>query len=54
MNKKHESEFENVVKPLMRYMADNFHPHTKIVVDGSSAEVIEVISRTTTDQFIKD
>nr|WP_282563649.1 hypothetical protein [Providencia alcalifaciens] len=54
MNKKHESEFENVVKPLMKYMADNFHPHTKIIIDGTSAEVIEVISRTTTDQFIKD
>ncbi|BBG58495.1 Uncharacterised protein [Providencia rustigianii] len=54
MNKKQDNEFEKVVKPLMKYMAENFHPHTKIVVDGSSAEVIEVISRTATDEFIKD
>ncbi|NIH23398.1 hypothetical protein [Providencia heimbachae] len=54
MNKKHESEFENVIKPVMKYLAENYHPHVKVIVDGSSAEIVEVHSSISTSEFIRD
>ncbi|WP_368890394.1 hypothetical protein [Morganella morganii] len=54
MNQKHESEFEKVVKPLMKYLSENYHPHVKVIVDSSSAEVVEVHSSISTNDFIKD
>ncbi|EOE5319655.1 hypothetical protein ACKGF9_001715 [Providencia rettgeri] len=54
MNNKDGSEFEKVTKPLMKYLAENYHPHVKVVVDSSSAEIIEVHSSISTDEFIKD
>nr|ELR5228783.1 hypothetical protein [Providencia rettgeri] len=53
MNSKDESEFEKVTKPLMKYLAENYHPHVKVVVDSSSSELIEVHSSISTDEFIK-
>ncbi|HHR6028531.1 TPA: hypothetical protein ACS70J_000758 [Providencia alcalifaciens] len=54
MTQKHESEFETAVKPLMKYLAENYHPHVKVVVDSSTAEIIEVHNSISTDEFIKD
>ncbi|HHR6139776.1 hypothetical protein [Proteus vulgaris] len=54
MNQKNESEFDAVVKPLMKYLAENYHPHVKVVVDSTTAELVEVHNSISTDEFIKD
>lgn len=33
--------FEEAVKPLMKWLADNYHPHMKVLVDSTTAERLE-------------
>lgn len=39
-NEKHR-EFEALVKPLMRWLWENHHPHITVVLDSHHAEVLE-------------
>lgn len=34
-------DFEKAVEPAIRYLFKNHHPHTKIYIDYSSAELLE-------------
>lgn len=33
--------FEDAVKTLMKWLADNHHPHMKVIVDSTCAELVE-------------
>lgn len=46
--------FERAVKPVMKYLAENHHPHTKIIIDSNIAELVEGIKTVVTDEFIVD
>lgn len=48
------SEFEKLAKPLIKYLNDHFHPHVKIIIDGTSAEIVEGQMAFTTEEYIKD
>jgi hypothetical protein len=41
-------------KPLMKFLADNFHPHVSVNVDYSDAVFNEQSCRVRTEEFIKD
>jgi hypothetical protein len=41
-------------KPLMKFLAENFHPHVKVIVDSTDAEFLEASARIINDEFIKD
>ena len=47
-------DFENVVKPVMKYLAENHHPHMKIIIDSNVAELVEGVKTVVTDEFIVD
>lgn len=49
-----QNEFAEATKPLIKFIADNFHPHVTVIVDGSSAEMLEGICSFRTEEFIKD
>lgn len=34
--------FEEVVRPVMEWLAKNRHPNTKIVVESDRAQIVEV------------
>ncbi len=34
-------ELEKLVEPLQDWLAENYHPHVKVIVDMGSAEVVE-------------
>lgn len=34
-------DFEAAVKPLMKWLNDNHHPHTTVIVTGIAAELVE-------------
>lgn len=46
--------FENVVKPVMRWLTENKHPHMSIIIEATRAELVEGIECVATDEFIKD
>jgi hypothetical protein len=37
------AEFQQVIKLVMEWLNDNFHPHTKIIIDCNNAELLEGI-----------
>ena len=47
-------DFEEAMRPLIKYMNENFHPHTKIVIDSGRAELYESVNCFRTIDYIKD
>lgn len=47
-------EFEAVVKPVMKFLNEHFHPHVMVTIDPSRAELLEGQCATVTDEFVKD
>jgi hypothetical protein len=46
--------FEQAVKPLMKWLCENTHPHTTAIVTGNLSELVEGIEIVKTDEFIVD
>jgi hypothetical protein len=46
--------FEEIIRPIIEWMNDNCHPHTKIIVDCTSAELVEGVTGFTTEDYLKD
>lgn len=46
--------FEEVVKPLMKWMAENQCPHSHVVVNAFSAELCHGVKAINSFEFIKD
>ncbi|UFH70561.1 hypothetical protein [Morganella morganii] len=49
-----DTEFEELIKPVMKYLAENHHPHTSITVTSNSAEMLESAQCVATDEYLKD
>ena len=49
-----EKTFEEVIKDVMKWLAENHHPHTTIIITSTNAELVEGIESVVTDEFIKD
>jgi hypothetical protein len=47
-------KFEELVKPLIKYMAENHHPHTTLIIDSTHAELLEGLVVISTDEFLID
>jgi hypothetical protein len=46
--------FEEAVRPLMKWLAENKNPHTRVIVESSTAEVVEGVEVFNTDEYIVD
>jgi hypothetical protein len=46
--------FEDAVKPLMKWLCENTHPHTTAIVTGNLAELVEGVENVHTNEFIVD
>lgn len=53
-NEKQRKEFEETVRPLIKFLNDNCHPHVTVVVGCKRAELSEGICSFTTDDYLKD
>jgi hypothetical protein len=49
-----QEEFEAVVKPVMKWLAENANPHTKIIIESNSAELVVSENCLTSDEFLVD
>jgi hypothetical protein len=54
MTPKEKQKFEDAVKPLMKWLCENTHPHTTVIVRGNVAELVEGAAVVKTDEFIVD
>lgn len=48
------AEFKELAKPLIKFLNDNFNPHTHIEISTNHAELLSGEMSFTTDEFIKD
>ena len=46
--------FEEVCRPLMEWLTTNKHPHTKVIVESDSAEMVEGVVCFKTDDYLRD
>lgn len=49
-----EISFEESVKPLMKYLSHNYHPHTAVYVRSNFAELFEGKQKFITNDYILD
>ncbi len=47
-------QFNEASKPLVKFLCDNFHPHVKVIVEHSGAEILESSASVKIEEFIKD
>jgi hypothetical protein len=47
-------EFNELVKPVMKWMAENLHPHTKIIIESNNAELVEGCMNVNTNEYLID
>lgn len=54
MDEVKRKEFETLSKPLIKFLNDKCNPHTQIIIDDTSAEVVQGECRIYTQEYIKD
>lgn len=54
MSKEKLESFEEAVKPLIKWLAENEHPHHAAIVTSDSAQLLESKLFFPTEEFIKD
>ena len=52
--KEQRKQLEELSKPLIRFLNDNFHPHISIIIDPVSAKLKEDVCRIVVKDYIKD
>jgi len=48
------AEFNELARPLIKWIAENKHPHTQIIIDATSAVLWEGIWSLSTEEFLID
>lgn len=54
ISKEQQEELKEAAKPLVKFLCDNFHPHVMVVVEPHNIELLEGVSSTPVEEFIKD
>lgn len=49
-----KKEFEQIVKPLIKFLNDNCHPHAVVVVSCTDAELSEGIYNFHTEEYLRN
>ena len=53
VTKEKQAEFADVVKPLIKWLNDNCHPHTTVIVESGSAQLVEGVCSVVVEDYIK-
>lgn len=54
MKPEQEEEFKKIAKPLIKWLCENCNPHTSVIIDCTSAEVVEGVCGIVTDEYVRD
>jgi len=47
-------EFEAVVRPVIKFLNDNYYPHCTVIIDSMRAELVEGVCGFVTEDYSKD
>lgn len=51
---KQNQTFEEVVRPLIKWLAENVNPHHSVVVTSTHAELLQSEQVVSTDEYLQD
>jgi len=54
MTKEQIEKFQELSKPLMKYLCDEFHPHVSVIITPTTAEISSGSHSFQTSEFVKD
>lgn len=54
MSRDEMREFLEAARPLIKYLAENHHPHMTVIVTANTAELVEGQMKTGTDEYLRD
>lgn len=54
ISKDKTKQLEEAAAPLIKFLAENFHPHVKCIVENDSIEILEGLALIIKKDFIKD
>jgi len=54
ISEEQRKEFEELARPLIKFLNDNFNPHTLITIDNSRAEILSGKCAFVTKDYWKD
>ena len=54
LNEEQRKSYEVAVRPLIKWLNDNCHPHVTVVADCSHAELSEGVNSFRTEDYWKD
>ena len=56
LSEKEREELKKVIEPVMKYLSNTkkFHPHIKIIIDSTTAEMVEGVAGFGKEKFIKE
>jgi hypothetical protein len=54
VDRKKAESFEAVARPVIKWMAENCHPHTAMIVDAIHAELLEADMVINTHDYLVD
>lgn len=49
-----QERFEAAARPLIKYLAENHHPHTTVIIDSTRAELLEGQAVIKTEEYLRD
>jgi hypothetical protein len=49
-----QTVFETLARPLIKFLNDNFNPHTQIIITPTSAEIVVGETGFTTNEYVRD
>lgn len=54
LTEEQKKEFEELTKPIMKWLCENFHPHVVVIIEPTFAKIAEESMGFPCDEFIKD
>lgn len=54
LNEQQRREFEEVTRPVIKWLNDNCHPHVSVTVEPTRAELLEGVAAYPTNDYVRD
>lgn len=54
VTKEQADEFEKLARPLIKWLCENQHPHTHIIIESTHAELSEGLCVCVTSEYVRD
>lgn len=54
LNEQQRKDFEEVARPVIKWLNDNCHPHTTVLIEPTRAEVVEGVCAVNTNDYVRD